>query len=348
MQPPDGATAGSAVGGLLGALWADRDQDGTTYPVVGTGAAIGAASGAGLGAVVGGIGPAPTPMPTGGTATATIPTAPLAPGSPPAAGERDQASLGPNPALRGAAARPVRSRAPASSRPLSAREAMLARRPAAPPAAAQRRLCQVTRVPETTEQCADFQVQMEGLDDRAVDFEPARNMFVGIEYTVKSRVRRIRPGEQLPDDGSAVTSPGGAATFAMVALPNMSAQLLGDGFEISPTGWQAAPESGSLEASWAWQVTPRREGLLKLEMIVVPEVVAGSRRVKLETFARHENVTVTVKPKSVLEQVQDALTSATGLVVSLTTLLGALGGLWAWFRKGGPAPGPAVPDPRPA
>ncbi|MET0250895.1 MAG: hypothetical protein ABW203_01825 [Novosphingobium sp.] len=82
LSPIEGAVLGAAVGGVVGAVWADRDNDGyadgyvrdgqyhqgrpgyaagQSCPSVGgsalTGAGVGALAGAGVGAVVGGINP---------------------------------------------------------------------------------------------------------------------------------------------------------------------------------------------------------------------------------------------------------------------------------------------------
>jgi hypothetical protein len=104
-------------------------------------------------------------------------------------------------------------------------------------------------------------------------------------------------GTPIPDPPGAGTSPTTVVTFESDGCV-VTAQLVGNGFEIAPPGLVEQSFISRDHLEWSWQVTPNRAGNLDMQAQITPWLVGadGSRHAGAAS-TYYAEISVTAKPK---------------------------------------------------
>ncbi|MDP8993850.1 MAG: hypothetical protein M3N07_02535 [Pseudomonadota bacterium] len=190
--------------------------------------------------------------------------------------------------------------------------------------------CPLTATVIPAWECREFALQMEA-QERDLDLEGPGRMYRGREATITALLRH-------PDEHPGAPSPGSVrATRRIGATPYMAARLTGDGFDISPSGWQPTSLGSSREWEWQWKVIPKREGRRRLQVTVVPQVVQrdGTRVNVGRHLRRALEVEVVVHPAEQSLEASEGLQTQFGSwaksLGALAALIAAAGGVYAAF-----------------
>lgn len=177
-------------------------------------------------------------------------------------------------------------------------------------------------------------VTAQGADLATID---ARRIAIDGEMETLN-VQMARAPQQTPS-GTVDPLSGETVEFTPLVGRFMRAELVGNGFEITPltpASQEVLPDSVT---TWSWRVVANEGGRRSLTLRTVVEgCTADGQCYPLRSTSRNYDVTVTV---GIIGQVRDFLTQApdwlrlvAGVLTALAVLVGAWFGLRAAFRKG--------------
>ena len=179
-------------------------------------------------------------------------------------------------------------------------------------------------------------------DARRLELNTRRDA-IQTELAQLEQLQRVRSGaarapQQTPS-GTVDPLSGETVEFTPLVGRFMRAELVGNGFEITPLTPAAQEVLPDSVTTWSWRVVANEGGRRSLTLRTVVEgCTADGQCYPLRSTSRNYDVTVTV---GIIGQVRDFLTQApdwlrlvAGVLTALAVLVGAWFGLRAAFRKG--------------
>lgn len=209
----------------------------------------------------------------------------------------------------------------------------------------------------TRQQVERLRVELEQVQMQLVEEERAQREAGATEPTprmielrarrsdLENQIRRLdslsAPAQPPPPSPEDVVDPlqGETQTFTPLVGRYMRAELLGNGFEITPLTDASQEVLADSVTTWSWRVVAREGGQRSLTLRTVVEgCTAQGQCYPLRSTSQNYDVTVEV---GLLGQAQDFLTAAptwlrllAGVLTALAVLVGAWFGLRNAFRKG--------------
>ncbi|HZG47738.1 MAG TPA: hypothetical protein VEZ41_15925 [Allosphingosinicella sp.] len=170
-------------------------------------------------------------------------------------------------------------------------------------------------------------------------------MIVGQNYTVALAIGRDEDASEVVASAKGEAGPTSAGDVGEIKLgQRMRVTLSGSAFEIKAEGEPERELGLARQAVWRWQVSPTRDGAQNLVAHVEPvTALPNGRPVQLELARRQLDVQVSVTPEVTMGLIERFLKSATGVVLALAALIGAIS-LVVWrVRKLRRGPGQGNP-----
>jgi hypothetical protein len=114
----------------------------------------------------------------------------------------------------------------------------------------------------------------------------------------------------------------------------MSADLVGDGFEVKPLTPRSKEIPPGDQATWQWSVTPTLEGTHYLTLKTIVEGEVEGKRYPLTTTETTKTVTVRVKPGERAAEIVDAIIAwLDRMKLLLIAVAGVIGAVWLVIRR---------------
>ncbi|PZA10173.1 hypothetical protein DNX69_20375 [Rhodopseudomonas palustris] len=172
--------------------------------------------------------------------------------------------------------------------------------------------------------CVDLAAIVANLPSGKYRFNRPKSAYVGEAFRL-TLVLQTTPGQNV-DDRFGGTS-GEVVVRERPFAQALEATLRADDLKVEPAAAQARTATTAAPVEWTWMLTPQSQGEKRLIIEVVATIKVGADKHPVQVTTLHEAIVIQV---GLLQQVKLYVAEFSGLIATLTGLLTALGGLFAF------------------